>query len=332
MDALTLDQIQIFLTIVDEGSFSKAAKKLNRAQSAVTYGIQKLEAQIGIPLFDRAAYRAALTEAGRSLLLRARRIAEETNAFRDAAWSLASGLEAELTIVLDSMFPMPPVVAALRTFTERFPSVPPRVYVQPLGAAAELVLDGTCMIGLLPLIFSDMALLRRFPLLTIDLIPVVAPNHPLAEFDEPIETHVLHKYVQLVLTDRSALTAGRDYGVFSGRTWRLADLGAKQSMLLAGLGWGNMPAHLVEADIAQGRLKVIRPIEFDARTAQLVMCGAYLADHRLGPAGQWMIEHLADSIGRNSSATTGEVMRELTSTKLVNRRNHKRKPRSGRNR
>ena len=64
-------------------------------------------------------------------------------------------------------------------------------------------------------------------------------------------------------------------------------------MLLAGLGWGNMPAHLVEADIAQGRLKVIRPIEFDARTAQLAMCGAYLADHRLGPAGQWMIEHLA---------------------------------------
>jgi DNA-binding transcriptional LysR family regulator len=48
-----------------------------------------------------------------------------------------------------------------------------------------------------------------------------------------------------------ALTAGRDYGVLSGRTWRLADLGAKQSMLLAGLGWGNMPAHLVEADIAQ---------------------------------------------------------------------------------
>jgi DNA-binding transcriptional LysR family regulator len=142
MDSLTLDQIQILLTVVDQGSFSKAAKKLNRAQSAVTYGIQKLEAQIGIPLFDRTAYRPALTEAGRTLLLRARRIAEETNAFRDAARSLASGLEAELTIVLDSMFPMPPVVAALRAFTERFPTVPPRVYVQPLGAAAELVLDG----------------------------------------------------------------------------------------------------------------------------------------------------------------------------------------------
>jgi DNA-binding transcriptional LysR family regulator len=297
MDALTLDQIQIFLAVVDEGGFSKAAKKLHRAQSAVTYGIQKLEAQIDLALFDRTTYRPTLTEAGHALLLRARRIAEEANAFRDCARSLASGLEAELTIVLDSMFPMPPVVEALRAFTKRFPTVPPRVYVQPLGAAAELVLGGACMIGLLPFIFSDIAVFKRFPLLTIDLIPVVAPVHPLATIEGPIETHVLHQHVQLVLTDRSALTAGRDYGVLSGRTWRLADLGAKQSMLLAGLGWGNMPAHMVEEDIARGRLKVIEPVEFDRRVAQLVMGGAYLADRQLGPAGQWMVRHLSGASG-----------------------------------
>jgi DNA-binding transcriptional LysR family regulator len=263
----------------------------------VTYGIQKLEAQFGIPLFDRTAYRPALTEAGCALLPRARRIAEETNAFRDTARSLASGLEAELTIVLDSMFPIRAVVEALRAFTAKFPTVTPRIYVQSLGAAAELVLDGTCMIGLLPLFFSDMALLKRFPLLTVDLIPVVAPNHPLAELDGPIDPNVLQQHVQLVLTDRSSLTAGRDYGVLSSRTWRLADLGAKHSMLLAGLGWGNMPSHLVQNDVAQGRLKAIRPMDFDSRAAQLVMCGAYLADHRLGPAGQWMIEHLSAVVG-----------------------------------
>jgi DNA-binding transcriptional LysR family regulator len=303
MESLTLDQIQLFLAVVDQGSFSKAAKKLNRAQSAVTYGIQKLEAQVGLPLFDRTAYRSTLTETGRTLLLRARRIAEETSAFRDTARSLASGLEAELTIVLDSMFPMPPVVDALRAFMERFPTVPPRVYVQSLGAAAELVLDGTCMIGLVQLVFSDMALLKRFPLLTVDLVPVAAPGHPLAQIEGTIETHILHDHVQLVLTDRSTLTEGRDYGVLSGRTWRLADLGAKHSMLLAGLGWGNMPAHLVETDVAQGRLKVIRPVEFDARIDRVGMGGIYLADRRLGPAGQWMIGHLADSAIRNSPAT-----------------------------
>ncbi len=297
LDSLTLDQIRLFLAVADTGSFSKAAKQLTRAQSAVTYGIQKLEAQFGIPLFDRTTYRPALTEAGRALLPRARRIAEETNAFRDTARSLASGLEAELTIALDSMFPMRAAVEALGAFGTKFPTVPPRVYVQSLGAAAELVLDGTCMIGLLQLFFSDIALLKRFPLLTIDLIPVVAPDHPLAALEGPIDTHVLDRHVQLVLTDRSSLTAGRDYGVLSGRAWRLADLGAKHSMLLAGLGWGNMPSHLVQNDIAQGRLKVIRPVEFDSRVAQLAMCGAYLADHRLGPAGQWMVEHLSAVVG-----------------------------------
>src|ERR1700744_3539248 len=110
IDSLTLDQIQLFLAVTDAGSFSRAAKRLNRAQSVVTYGIQKLEAQFGIPLFDRTAYRPALTEAGRALLPRARRIAEETDAFRETARSLANGLEPELTIVLDSMFPMSAVV------------------------------------------------------------------------------------------------------------------------------------------------------------------------------------------------------------------------------
>jgi hypothetical protein len=49
------------------------------------------------------------------------------------------------------MFPIRAAVEALRAFAEKFPTVPPRIYVQSLGAAAELVLDGTCMIGLLPL-------------------------------------------------------------------------------------------------------------------------------------------------------------------------------------
>jgi DNA-binding transcriptional LysR family regulator len=72
IDSLTLDQIRIFLAVAETGSFSKAAKRLHRAQSAVTYGVQKLEAQFGIPLFDRAGYRPVLTEAGRALLPRAR--------------------------------------------------------------------------------------------------------------------------------------------------------------------------------------------------------------------------------------------------------------------
>ena len=89
MASLTLDQIQLFLAVIDEGSFSRVSKTLNRAQSVVTYGVQKLEAQIGLSLFDRSSYRPGLTEAGHALLPRARRMAEDANAFREAARSQA---------------------------------------------------------------------------------------------------------------------------------------------------------------------------------------------------------------------------------------------------
>ena len=235
MDAPTLDQIRVFLSVVDEGSFPKAAKSLQRAQSAVTYAIRKLEAETGVPLFDRSAYRSVLTPAGRALLTRARRIAEEAGAFREQARGLASGLEAELGIVLDALYPMPRIFDALRAFTEQFPTVPPRLYVASLGAAANLVADGTCAIGLLPSNIAELAALKLTPITTFHLCPVVSPSHPLASIQGIIEPHVLRQHVQLVLTDASTLTAAKDWGVLSSRTWRLADLGAKNRCCWQGL-------------------------------------------------------------------------------------------------
>ena len=292
MDALTLDQVRVFIAVSEAGSFTRAAKSLNRAQSAVTHAILRLEAEAGIAVFDRSAYRPTLTEAGKALLVRARRIAEEANGFRDQARSLARGLEPELSIALDPMFPMPVVVDALKAFSNRFPSVPPRVHVLSLGAAAQLVVDGTCALGLLPFVISDLTPLKTFPMLTINLAPVVSPAHPLAAVQGPIPTETLHEHVQLVLSDPSDLTAGRDYGVLSSRTWRVADLGAKKSMLLAGIGWGSMPEHLMAEEIQRGQLKRIDPASFDSMTARLVLGAAYSAERSLGPAAGWMVDHL----------------------------------------
>ena len=289
---MTLDQIRVFIAVSEAGSFSRAAKALNRAQSAVTHAIQRLEAETEIAVFDRSAYRPALTEAGRALLVRAKRIAEEVNGFRDQARSLARGLEPELSIALDPMFPMPMVVKALKAFSDRFPSVPPRVHVRSLGAAAQLVIDGACTIGMLPFVISDLTTLKTFPMLTIELVPVVAPTHSLATAAGPIAAEALHQHVQLVLSDASDLTAGRDYSVLSSRTWRLADLGAKKSMLLAGLGWGSMPAHLVAEEIERGQLKRIDPAGFDQMTARLVLGAGYSAERSLGPAAGWMMDYL----------------------------------------
>lgn len=83
---------------------------------------------------------------------------------------------------------------------------------------------------------------------------VAAARHPLASYDGLIPREELARHIQLILTDRSELSAGREFGIMSPLTWRLADLFAKHAFLVSGLGWGGMPLHAVEKDIAEGRL------------------------------------------------------------------------------
>ena len=294
MDALSLDQLKVFDMVVQEGSFSAAARKLNRAQSAVTYAIQKLEEQVGAELFDRSGYRPALSEAGRALLPRARRILEEVDDFAVQARGIAGGLEAELALVIDSMFPMQTLVDALAGFQQAFPSVQTRIHVETLGAASQALLDGAADLGLVTEFASEFEGLERTPVGEIELAAVAAPCHPLAQIDGVLTPEVLREHVQLVLTDRSSLTAGRDYGVSAVSTWRIADLGAKHAMLLAGLGWGSMPLHMVEADLEAGRLVQLLPGIWDGSTRmpRLGVVVARRRDRALGPAGRWMLGRL----------------------------------------
>ena len=292
------------LAVVEAGSFSGAARRLNRAQSAVTYAVQRLEEQLGTALFDRATYRPTLTEAGRTLLPRARLIADEMRALGDHARGIAAGLEPELTLIVDAMFPMCILLETLRTFGARFPSVPPRIYVETLGGATELVLNGTCAIGLLLTFGSEFEPLQRQHLLGVTMIHVAAPSHPLSQIVGPVPREELRRHVQLVLSDRSGLTGNRDYGVLSSQTWRLADLGAKHAMLTAGLGWGGMPAHLVAEDLAAGRLKRIA-IQSDNAGDDFItlpLCSAYHRDRPPGPAGRWLLDHLSEMMETNPAA------------------------------
>src|SRR5207244_2200283 len=123
-----------------------------------------------------------------------------------------------------------------------------------LGAVMQPVLDRHCAFAVMSALPEMPLSLVREQLQSLRLIHVAAAQHPLAAFSGPVPTEELARHVQLVLTDRSNLTAGREFGVFSSRTWRLADLGAKHAFLLAGLGWGGMPADRVDADLLAGRL------------------------------------------------------------------------------
>ncbi|NYE63754.1 DNA-binding transcriptional LysR family regulator [Duganella sp. 1224] len=292
LDAMSLDQLRTFIAAADEGSFSAAGRKLRRAQSVVSTTLANLEQQVGFALFERTGRYPRLTEAGAALLDQARAAVDGMNAFKAKARTLAEGLEPELAVAVDVMFPIATLTAAVQAFQRQFPTTPLRLYVEALGAVVQPLLDGRCrvaIIGSLPEIPAGCA--SEF-LLSVGAVAVAAPNHPLAAHHGPIAQEVAGQHVQLVLTDRSTLTAGRNFGVMAAQTWRLADLGAKHAFLKAGLGWGYMPLHMVEDDLRSGKLVRI-DVALHARLGPgFSMHAIHMKDHPPGPAGRWFVNHL----------------------------------------
>lgn len=291
LDGISLDQLRTFIAAVDEGSFSAAGRKLGRAQSVVSQTLANLEGQLGVRLFERGARYPVLTSEGRALLANARAVAGSVDLFKARARGIAGGLEPELNIVVSVMFPTRTLTCAVVAFQAEFPHTPLRISVEGLGAVIEPVLAGRCAFGIggfLPVMPKE---LSSEHLLHIRYQMVAAPAHPLATYPGPIPTSVLAEHVQLVLSDRSSLTEGIDLGVFSPKTWRLSDLGAKHAFLKAGLGWGGMPFDVVREDLASGAL-IALTLESMDRDVSMPLSGIYRTDAPPGPAGRWLIDRL----------------------------------------
>jgi len=291
LDGITLDQLRTFIAAVDEGSFSAAGRKLRRAQSVVSQALANLEAQLGVKLFDRSARYPKLTDEGRSLLVDARSVADNVDGFKARARAMREGLEPELAVAMDVMYPMQAVTRAAMYSRKTYPHTPLRLYVEALGGVIRPVLDRSCSIGVigsLPMVPDD---LQSEPLLNVPFATVVSPSHRLATMRGVVTVSAAAKHVQLVLTDRTALSDGRDFGVVSPLNWRLADLGAKHAFLRAGLGWGHMPLHMVKADLDSGALVKIR-LEGVPRDFALPMRAVFRKDAPPGPAGRAFIAQL----------------------------------------
>jgi DNA-binding transcriptional LysR family regulator len=161
------------------------------------------------------------------------------------------------------------------------------------------VIDGRASFGLvgsLPTL-PDGLLAERIT--SVEFVMVAAAQHPLAERQGLIPREELARHVQLVLTDRSHLSTGREFGVMSPSTWRLADLFAKHAFLISGLGWGGMPLHAVAKDIAEGRLIELSIEDIPPGGLKLPMSAVYRVDAPPGPAGRWMIDRLKQCSGLN---------------------------------
>ncbi|WP_420144564.1 LysR family transcriptional regulator [Sphingobium sp.] len=298
----TFDQLRIFLTIVDTGSFAAAGRKLGRAVSVISYGIANLEAQLGVTLFDREGTRKPqLTVAGRALLGEVRTISDGIDGLRAKVKGLLDGLEAEIDLAVDVMLPSERLGKLLRAFATQFPTVQLRLHVEALGAITAMVLDRRAVIGVSGPLSAGVEGVEGMAAGSVLMVPVAAPDHPLGRMTT-IAPGAGRDHIQLVLSDRSRFTEGRDFAVTSPKTWRLADLGAKHALLREGIGWGNMPLPMIEADLVAGTLVRLAMPDHSGGTYRF--SGIWRRDTPPGPAASWLLDQFV-ALGAQDKAQDG---------------------------
>jgi len=298
----SFEQLRVFLAVVESGSFAAAGRRLNRAVSVISYTIANLEAQLGLSLFARRGVRKSeLTAAGRAVLAQARTLAADIDGLRATVKGLLEGLESELDLAIDVMLPGERIGQILRAFQHQFPTVALRLHVEALGGVAAMVLDRKAVLGISGPLVTDVEGLDWTAAGLVAMVPVAAPDHPLSRMTT-IPPGGGRQHVQLVLSDRSRFTEGRDFAVVSPRTWRLADLGAKHALLREAIGWGNMPLPLIQPDLAAGTL--LRLAMPDHPGGIYRFSAIWRRDAPPGPAAAWLRDQFV-TLGQADRAPGG---------------------------
>jgi DNA-binding transcriptional LysR family regulator len=306
LHGVSLDQLRTFIAAADEGSFSAAGRRLSRAQPVVSQTLARLEEQLGVKLFDRSGRFPVLTDQGRALLADARAIAGNVDLLKAQARSLAGGLESELRVAVDIMFPDATFAAAVADFQKEYPTTLLRFDVES-SAVVDPVLSRRCAVGVAGSWSLAPPQLTYETLLTVRLPMVVSSGHPLATYRRPVPLAVLSDYVHLTHVDPADISRALVSVSQYPRVWRLSHLGAKLAFLRAGLGFGTLPLHLVEADLVRGSLVQIVREDAPPSGHVITMSAIYRTDSPPGPAGRWFIERLKQEDAARSKEKTAPV-------------------------
>lgn len=254
---MTLDQLIVFIKIVEMGSYRQAAEALFRSQPALTQTIKKLEDELNIQLFSRKSYRPTLTPAGTIFIKHARQAVEQMQHLKVLGTELGMGYEAYIRIALDVICPAHPIVEAIHHILEReSPSTELIVYSEVLAGGRERLLTDNVDIAIMPM-HSDHPELFHESFMDVNMIPVCAPGY-LPQYHVENE-RALRPYRQIILSDSAKIIEKLDQGVVrDALQWVVTDLHVKKSIIMQGLGWGYLPEHMIKDEIKSGNMKTIK--------------------------------------------------------------------------
>lgn len=285
MIRFSLEGIEALDAIARTGTFAGAAEALHKAQSAVSYAVRQLEDQLGVALFDRSGHRARLTPAGVALLEEGRGLLARAHRVEGLARDFAAGWEPRLTVVVDGVLPMRPLMEALRVLDQEGVPTQVQITMEYLGGVKRRFLrDHVDLMLVTDAGFDPAHVAHALP--PEVLVRVAAPDHPVHAAG-PHDDASLRTFLELAIQDsddelRDASPSGR------GRVFYVSDFRTKLDGLRMGLGFGWMPVRLVSDELAAGRLREVE----HRQPTQLVLTPSLVwrAELPLGRTGRRLVE------------------------------------------
>lgn len=279
----------LFVTVAETGSFSAAARLLDRAQSTISYGVAQLEEELGLALFSRASRKPVLSDAGHALFLEAKEILKAVQVWQGHAERLQAGEETELSLVLDRILPVQMLTESIQHVVKDYPQVKWVVYSEVLQTIIQRVLQGEAQLALTGFLLPE----HRFDLHAeylgvVDFVMVASASHPLAQHTATLTLEHLQQHTQLVVQERHTLP--RD--MRSPRSlWHLSGLWEIKQFVLAGLGWGYLPTHMVKGDLQRGDLKVLSIAQYPESSQRVNIYAIHRQDRPPGPVARQLLDH-----------------------------------------
>ena len=285
---MTYDQLVAFLAVAAEGSFTAASAVLHKSQPAVSKLVKNLEEELGLALFDREQYRASLTAAGRLFSERAAAVMESTEALKSFGMELAGRVEPIVRLAVEAVTPLAPVIEILRAVERQYPSVRIELSTERLAGAADALHEGRADLAIATMIGMDAARLDVARFRRVRIVPVARGDHALAQCGPRIPARMLRAHAQIVLRDSAHGPESPSLNVLEGGLrWSVTDIAAKKEVILAGMGWGGLPEHVVAEALASGELVALEVPEFAADAMDLFVLRRRDRPHGVAASALW---------------------------------------------
>ena len=281
---MTLDQLVALDAIVATGTFRSAADRLNKAQSAVSHQIRKLEDELGFALLSRDAYRPSLTSEGEVFYRETARVLEQVRGLKAVAEGLRSEQEPVVSIALTATMALDPVLDLLGSIRRDYPETNIHVASEMMGGPLSRLMDGSAdmiLAGLQDVPIDDV---ETLPFGSITIRPVASADFPASQKSGVRSRREMHGYTQVIVSG----TGGKDFDqsrdvLAGGQRWTVSDFEAKKSIIKAGLGWGGIPEHMMKDELASGMLVPLNVDGFPPRHTEI-----YAIRRRDQPMGKVM--------------------------------------------